>query len=66
MKGEVIEVYSSDRPYPSCLILNIDADPVHVVAAADSVGKVCHIITAYRPDLAYFESDFKTRRESHE
>lgn len=62
MKGEVIEVYSADRPYPSCLILYAGADPVHVVAAADVAARICHVITAYRPDLEHFEQDLRTRR----
>jgi hypothetical protein len=62
MKGEVIEAYPTDRPYPSCLILYSGEDPVHVVAAADSASRICHIITAYRPDLEHFEQDLRTRR----
>jgi hypothetical protein len=63
INGEVIEVYPEDRPYPSCLILQIAAEPLHVVAAADPDARVCHVITAYRPDLEHFESDFKTRKK---
>jgi hypothetical protein len=62
MKGEVIEVYPTDRPYQSCLILYTGADPVHVVAAADTAARICHIITAYRPGLEHFEQDLRTRR----
>ncbi|MFH0344674.1 MAG: DUF4258 domain-containing protein [Chromatiales bacterium] len=63
MNGEVIEVYPTDRPYPSCLVLHVEAEPVHVVAAADPAARICHVITAYRPDLERFESDFRTRRK---
>lgn len=63
MNGEVIEVYPTDRPYVSCLILNVEVEPVHVVAAADPAAQICHIITAYRPGLEYFEPDFRTRRK---
>lgn len=63
INGEVIEVYLEDRPYPSCLILYATAEPLHVVAAADPDARVCHVITAYRPDLEHFEPDFKTRRK---
>ena len=63
LDGEVIEVYTTDRPYPSCLILRVETEPVHVVAAAESTSSVCHIITAYRPDLEHFEADYKTRRK---
>jgi hypothetical protein len=62
MNGEVIEVYPTDRPNPSCLILHVESDPVHVVAAADSAARICHIITAYRPDIEHFEQDLRTRR----
>ena len=61
--GDVIEVYLTDRPYPSCLILNVVSAPIHVVAAADPNAQRCHIITAYRPDLEHFETDFRTRRK---
>ena len=63
LHGEVIEVYTTDRPYPSGLILRVETEPVHVVAAAESTSAVCHIITAYRPDLEHFEADYKTRRK---
>ncbi len=61
--GEVIEVYPTDHPYPSCLILFTGQEPLHVVAAADSVAQICHVITAYRPDSEHFEPDLKTRRK---
>jgi hypothetical protein len=62
-RAEVIEVYTTDRPYPSGLILRVETEPVHVVAVAESAGSVCHVITAYRPDLEHFEADYKTRRK---
>jgi hypothetical protein len=61
-RGEVIEVYSADRPFPSCLILDVAHEPLHVVAAIDPDTRVCHVVTAYRPDLDNFEPDYKTRR----
>ncbi len=63
MKGEIIELYPKDRPSPSCLILYIEMEPLHVVAAADPVARMCHVITAYRPDLEHFEPDFRIRRK---
>jgi hypothetical protein len=63
INGEVIDVYPDDRPYPSGLILSTDAEPLHVVASADTTVKVCHVITAYRPDLEHFEPGFRTRRK---
>lgn len=63
MAGEVIETYATDRPFPSCLIFHAGAQPLHVVASADSSARICHVITAYRPDQEYFEPDFRTRRK---
>lgn len=63
INGEIVEAYPADRPYPSCLILGVEAEPVHVVVSVDPVARICHVITAYRPDLEDFESDFKTRRQ---
>lgn len=63
MGGEVIEVYAMNRPYSSCLVLYVEAEPIHVVAAADPVARMCHVITAYRPDLEHFEHDLRTRRQ---
>lgn len=63
INGEVIEIYPTDRPYPSCLILHTEAEPVHVVAAADPAAQICHVITAYRPDLEHFELGFRIRRK---
>jgi len=61
--GELVEVYSQGRPYPSALLLQTRAQPLHVVAAVDPVARVCHVITAYRPDLEHFEPGFRTRRK---
>ncbi len=63
INGEVIEVYPTDRPNPSCLILHVESEPVHVVVAPDPGAGICHVITAYRPNLEYFEPDFRTRRK---
>lgn len=64
-EGERIEDYPEDRPYPSALFLGTmgDAGPLHVVAACDAENDRTHIITAYVPDTARFEADWKTRRE---
>jgi len=62
-KGEVIEVYEKDQPFSSCLMFYVDQQPIHVVTASDSKAHICHVITAYRPTLEYFESDLKTRRK---
>jgi hypothetical protein len=62
--GEIIEDYPDDEPFPSALFLDwIDGDPYHVVSAFDDENSFCFVITAYKPDLEHFESDFKTRRQ---
>lgn len=62
--GEIIEDYPDDKPYPSGLFLGwIKGEPLHVVAAFDSLTGWCFIITAYKPDLEHFEPDYKTRRQ---
>lgn len=61
--GEIIEEYSDHKPYPSALFLGWYAgEPFHAVASFDEEKGICYIITAYRPDSAYFREDFKTRR----
>jgi len=60
--GEVIEVYSDDKPFESALFLHVNSKPLHVVASLDENTNVVYVITAYRPDNANFANDFKTRR----
>lgn len=60
--GEMIEYYSSDYPYPSCLISGKckDGKVLHVVC---SIGKgYIWMITAYCPNTIEWLEDFKTRR----
>ena len=61
-RGEQIEEYSNDRPYPSALFFAMIRGRLHVVAAFDSREDWAYIITAYEPNLEEFEGDFKTRR----
>ena len=61
--GQIILDYPDDRPHPSALILGFpDGRPVHVVAALDSARNECIVVTAYWPDPALWQDDFKTRR----
>ena len=63
LAGDIIEDYSDNKPYPSALFLGyFKGEPFHVVTAFDSIRGYCFIVTAYKPDLEHFESDFKTRR----
>ncbi|MBI5203641.1 MAG: DUF4258 domain-containing protein [Nitrospirae bacterium] len=64
LSGEIIENYPNDKPFPSALFAGwIKEKPLHVVAAFDAQSNYCFVITAYRPDLEHFESDYKTRRQ---
>jgi hypothetical protein len=63
LKGEIIEEYPEDKPFPSCLMFKmIEGEPYHVVVSFDPEFKKAYVITAYRPTLDKFEPDFKTRR----
>ena len=50
--GEVIEDYSTDKPYPSCLIIgkNFSCESIHSVWAYNPDNLWAVLITVYRPD----------------
>lgn len=60
--GEIIEQYTEDYPYPSCLLLGftLNSRPLHVVMSDE--GTASRIITAYFLDKDKWEADFKTRK----
>ena len=61
LSGEIIEQYPDDYPFPSCLLLGLSGDPLHVVCGQ---GKdEIWMITAYHPDPAEWEDDLKTRKK---
>ena len=61
-KGEIIESYENDKPYPSFLILyTIEKRPIHVVFAYDDNENIV-VTTTYIPHNTKWENDFKTRR----
>jgi hypothetical protein len=63
-KGETIESYLDDVPYPSRLVLGwLDERPVHVVVADNSQDDELIIVTVYEPDPVQWESEFKSRRK---
>jgi len=57
-KGEIIEQYPTDYPFPSCLI---HAENIHIVCSIDK-GRL-YIITAYRPSQEQWEDGGKKRKE---
>lgn len=63
LNGEIIESYSGDRPFPSCLILGmVQNRPLHAVVSYNKSNDKSYIITVYEPDRDEFEDDFKTRK----
>ena len=62
LKGEIIELYPSDYPYPSCLLLGatVNNKYLHVVCGIGE-GKLW-IVTAYYPNPEKWEPDMKTRK----
>ena len=52
LRGEIIEDYPTDKPYPSCLIYGqtFGGDPVHSVWAYNEQTRWAVLITVYRPD----------------
>ena len=64
LTGDIIEDYPEGKPFQSALFLGwVEGNPYHVVSALDTDKLRCFIITAYKPDLEHFESDYKTRRK---
>jgi len=60
-KGEIIETYPKDSPYPSCLILGYvrSRESLYILCA---LGNIVHIIPVHWLDPAKW-LDPKTRRE---
>lgn len=62
-KGEVIEDYPTDTPYPSKLILGwIGSRPLHIVVAENRGQKEFIVITVYEPSLDKWETGFRRRK----
>jgi hypothetical protein len=62
LTGEIIEQYTNDQPYPSCLVLgtSLSSRYIHVVCGTN--GSALWIITVYYPSLQKWSVDFKTRK----
>lgn len=61
--GEVIESYPDDSPYPSFLLSGfVNFHPLHVVIAYAVKLNVVYIVTAYEPDSAKWEDNFRRRK----
>jgi hypothetical protein len=64
MKGEIIEQYPDDYPYPSCLVLGLTVSGryLHIVCGGSETE--LWLITAYYPNPDDWSDDFKVRKES--
>jgi len=63
MRGEVIEDYPTDKPFPSCLIMGKNFSgqaTIHSVWAYNPKNQWAVLITVYRPDPARW-IDWKVR-----
>ncbi|MBD5081152.1 MAG: DUF4258 domain-containing protein [Ruminococcaceae bacterium] len=62
LKGEIIEKYPNDYPFPSCLKLGLSIHnvPLHICIGLGD-NKIW-IITGYYPSSDEWESDLKTRK----
>lgn len=61
-KGEVIESYPNDKPFPSELrIAKIGKKSLHLVTAKD--GPFVHVITVYEPDPARWSENLRVRKK---
>ncbi len=63
-RGEVIEEYPDDAPYPSKLLLGwVGSRPVHLVLASDMLEDVHIVVTLYEPDVTRWGLGFTRRME---
>lgn len=65
VRGEIIEEYPLDSPYPSCLIYGdtFRGDPVHSVWAYNESNGAAVLVTVYRPDPERWVNYRYRRRE---
>lgn len=65
MNGETNRTISDDYPYPSCLILGMSIEDKYLHVVIGNHESDLFLITAYFPSFDKWESDFKTRRRTH-
>lgn len=63
-KGHIIEIYQSDKPFPSVLINGKTTKnrPIHVVVGINAGAGEIHIVTSYEPDPQKWEQNFGKRK----
>ena len=63
-RGEVIQEYPDDKPYPSLLLLGYtNLRALHIVLAKEKLENRCIIVTAYEPSTDIWNPDYKTRKK---
>ena len=63
LTGETIQVYASDTPYPSELILGwCNKRALHVVVATDTTRRRKIIVTVYEPNPDQWDADFRGKK----
>ena len=64
-KGNVIESYDDDFPFPSILINGTGSDKsfLHVVAAINESERKLLVITTYKPNPLMWKNDFAGRKK---
>jgi hypothetical protein len=61
---EIIEEYPDDKYLPSCLVhAQTESGVMHIQIGIDREEDNVRIITAYKPTLAKWHEDLKTRRK---
>jgi hypothetical protein len=64
LSGQVIEVYQTDKPFPSVLVNGLTKTnrPLHVVVGVNMQAKEIHIVTGYEPDPFRWDMNFSKRK----
>ena len=62
--GEIIELYTEDKPLPSCLLLGYTSKNrnIHVVVAVDKDEPMLWVITVYLPTTEEWDEEFRMRK----
>lgn len=61
-RGETIEEYPDDTPYPSRLIMGwIEKRPLHIVVADNTDNGETIVVTVYEPEKDKWSIDFRRR-----
>lgn len=62
-KGEVIESYPEDHPYPSALLLHRPKErALHAVVGYDTRNSAAIVVTVYEPDRRSWTEDLRRKR----